>query len=182
MLIGSAEDDPEMKSRLASFRRGLERRGWSEGRNVRIDIRFAEGSAERYGPLAKELPLPDSPLTPVAEALQQESRTIPIVFVTVSDPVGSGFISSLARPGGNLTGMLFFEASILGKWLAMLKEIAPQLKRVALVANPKTTPYDYFLRAAAAIAPSQAIELVASRVAAGPPLGVGPKLAPHRTR
>ena len=78
--------------------------------------------------------------------------------------------------------MLFFEASILGKWLAMLKEIAPQLKRVALVANPKTTPYDYFLRAAAAIASSQAIELVASRVAAGPPLGVGPKLAPHRTR
>ena len=78
--------------------------------------------------------------------------------------------------------MLFFEASILGKWLAMLKEIAPQLKRVALVANPKTTPYDYFLRAAAAIAPSQAIELVASRVAAGPPRGGGPKLAPHPTR
>ena len=186
MLIGSAEDDPEMKSRLASFRRGLERRGWSEGRNVRIDIRFAEGSAERYGPLAKELVAlrPDvifAHTTPVAEALQQESRTIPIVFVTVSDPVGSGFISSLARPGGNLTGMLFFEASILGKWLAMLKEIAPQLKRVALVANPKTTPYDYFLRAAAAIAPSQAIELVASRVAAGPPQRVGPKKAPHPT-
>ena len=92
------------------------------------------------------------------------SRTIPIVFVTVSDPIGSGFITSLARPGGNLTGMLFFEASIFGKWLAMLKEIAPQLTRVALVANPKTTPYDYFLRAAAAIAPSQAIEVVASRV------------------
>src|SRR6476469_10345535 len=169
MLIGSTEDDPEMKSGLASFRRGLERRGWSEGRNVRSDTRFAEGSAERYGPLAKELVAlrPDvifAHTTPVAEALQQESRTIPIVFVTVSDPVGSGFISSLARPGGNLTGMLFFEASILGKWLAMLKEIAPQLTRVALVANPKTTPYDYFLRAAAAIAPSQAIELVASRV------------------
>jgi putative ABC transport system substrate-binding protein len=90
MLIGSAEDDPEMKSRLASFRRGLERRGWSEGRNVRIDTRFAEGSAERYGPLAKELVAlrPDvifAHTTPVAEALQQESRTIPIVFVTVSD-------------------------------------------------------------------------------------------------
>ena len=169
MLIGSAEDDPEMKSRLASFRRGLERRGWSEGRNVRIDARFAEGSPERYRLLAKELVglQPDvifAHTTPVAEALQQESRTIPIVFVTVSDPIGSGFISSLARPGGNLTGMLFFEASIFGKWLAMLKEIAPQLTRVALVANPKTTPYDYFLRAAAAIAPSQAIEVVASRV------------------
>ena len=169
MLIGSAEDDPEMKFRLASFRRGLERRGWSEGRNVRIDARFAEGSPERYRLLAKELVglQPDvifAHTTPVAEALQQESRTIPIVFVTVSDPIGSGFISSLARPGGNLTGMLFFEASIFGKWLAMLKEIAPQLTRVALVANPKTTPYDYFLRAAAAITPSQAIEVVASRV------------------
>ena len=155
-----------MKSRLTSFRRGLERRGWSEGRNVRIDARFAEGSPVRYRLLAKELVglQPDvifAHTTPVAEALQQESRT---VFVTVSDPIGSGFISSLARPGGNLTGMLFFEASIFGKWFALLKEIAPQLTRVALVANPKTTPYDYFLRAAAAIAPSQAIELVASRV------------------
>jgi putative ABC transport system substrate-binding protein len=138
MLIGSAEDDPEMKFRLASFRRGLDRRGWSEGRNVRIDARFAEGSPERYRLLAKEMVSlqPDvlfAHTTPVAEALQQESRTIPIVFVTVSDPIGSGFISSLAHPGGNLTGMLFFEASIFGKWLAMLKEIAPQLTRVALV-------------------------------------------------
>jgi putative tryptophan/tyrosine transport system substrate-binding protein len=169
MLIGSTEEDLEMKSRLASFRRGLERRGWREGHNVRIDTRFAEGSADRYRLLAKELIAlqPDvvfAHTTPVAEALQQESRTIPIVFVTVSDPIGSGFIASLARPGGNLTGMLYFEASIPGKWLAMLKEIAPRLARVALVANPKTTPYDYFLRAATAIAPSQALELVASRV------------------
>ena len=117
MLIGSTEDDPEMKSRLAAFRQGLERRGWREGHNVRIDARFAEGSADRYRLLAKELVAlqPDvvfAHTTPVAEALQQESRTIPIVFVTVSDPIGSGFIASLARPGGNLTGMLYFEASI----------------------------------------------------------------------
>jgi putative ABC transport system substrate-binding protein len=169
MLIGSTDDDLEMKSRLAAFRRGLERRGWWEGRNVHIDTRFAAGSADRYQPLARELVAlqPDVILahtTPVAEALGRESSAIPIVFVMVSDPIGSGFIASLARPGGNLTGMLFFEASIPGKWLAMLKEIAPQLTRVALVANPKTTPYDYFLRAATAIAPSQAIELVASRV------------------
>jgi putative ABC transport system substrate-binding protein len=106
MLIGSAEDDPEMKSRLAAFRRGLERRGWSEGRNVRIDTRFAAGSANQYQPLAKDLLAlqPDVILahtTPVVEALRQERSAIPIVFVTVSDPIGSGFIASLARPGGN---------------------------------------------------------------------------------
>jgi len=86
------------------------------------------------------------------------------VFRGVSDPIGSGFIANLARPGGNLTGLLNFEASITGKWLQMLKEIAPRLARAALVANPKTTPYDYFLRAAEAVAPALAIELVPSRV------------------
>ena len=86
------------------------------------------------------------------------------MFVTVSDPIGSGFIASLARPGGNLTGLLFYEEGIAGKWLAMLKEIAPRLARAALIANPKTTPYDYFLRSAKAVAPSLAIELVPSHV------------------
>jgi putative ABC transport system substrate-binding protein len=100
MLIGSAEDDPEMKFRLASFRRGLERRGWWEGRNVRIDARFAEGSPERYRLLAKELVGLQPDVISVAEALRQESRTIPIVFVTVSDSIGSGFISSLGGVGG----------------------------------------------------------------------------------
>ena len=89
---------------------------------------------------------------------------IPIVFVTVSDPIGSGFVASLARPGGNLTGLLLFEASIAGKWLAMLKEMAPRLARAALLANPKTTAYDYFLHAAKTLAPSLGIELVPSRV------------------
>ena len=84
--------------------------------------------------------------TPAAAALQRESRTIPIVFVNVSDPIGSGFIAGLARPGGNFTGVLLYEAGIVGKWLAMLKEIAPRLERAALVANPKTTAYDHFLR------------------------------------
>jgi len=81
--------------------------------------------------------------TPAAIALQRESRVIPIVFVGVSDPIGAGLIASLARPGGNLTGVLNFEASITGKWLAMLKEIVPRLARTAFLANPKTTPYDY---------------------------------------
>jgi putative ABC transport system substrate-binding protein len=102
--------------------------------------------------------------TPVTAALQRETRTIPIVFVAVSNPIGSGFVASLARPGGNITGLLYYEASIAGKWLAILKEIAPRLTRAALVANPKTTPYDYFLRGAEAAAPSLAIELLPSPV------------------
>ena len=169
VLIDLTEDDPEMKSRLVAFRGGLERRGWSEGRNVHIDIRSAAGNADQHRPLAKELLAlqPDVILahsTHVTEALQQENRTVPIVFVTVSDPIGSGFIASFARPGGNLTGMLFYEEGIAGKWLAMLKEIAPHLARAALIANPKTTPYDYFLRSAKAVASSLAIELVPSHV------------------
>jgi putative ABC transport system substrate-binding protein len=169
VLIDLTEDNPEMKSRLAAFRQGLERRGWSEGDNVRIDIRSAAGHADQHRPLAKELVAlqPDVILahsTRVTEALRQESHLVPIVFVTVSDPIGSGFIASLARPGGNLTGALFYEEGIAGKWLAMLKEIAPRLARAALIANPKTTPYDYFLRSAKAVAPSLAIELVPSHV------------------
>ncbi len=169
VLVSGAEGDPEMQTRLAGFRQGLERLGLSEGRNVRIDYRFAAGNADQYQALAKELVAlqPDVILahtTPVAATLQRESRAIPIVFINVSDPIGSGFISSLARPGGNLTGLLQYEASITGKWLAMLKEIAPRLTRAALVANPKTSPYDYFLRAAEAVAPLLAIELVPSLI------------------
>jgi putative tryptophan/tyrosine transport system substrate-binding protein len=170
VLIGYAEDDPETKVRLAAFRQGLEKRGWSEGRNVQIETRFAAGSADKYVSLAKELiaTRPDVILahtTLVAAALQRESRVIPIVFVNVSDPIGSGFVAGLARPGGNFTGVLQYEAGVVGKWLAMLKEIAPRLDRVALVANPKTTPFDYFLRAAETAAPSLAIKMVPSPVA-----------------
>jgi putative ABC transport system substrate-binding protein len=103
--------------------------------------------------------------TRVTAALQQETRTIPIVFVNVSDPIGAGFIASLARPGGNITGILHYEAGIIGNWLALLKEISPRLGRAAFVANPKTTSYDFFLLAAQAAASSLAIELVPSSVA-----------------
>jgi putative ABC transport system substrate-binding protein len=169
VLVGLAEDDPDSKARLAGFRQGLEKFGWSEGRNVRIDFRFAAGRADPFQVLAKELVAlqPDVILaqgTSVTAALQRESRAIPIVFVTVSDPIGSGFVASLARPGGNLTGLLQYEASITGKWLAMLKEIAPRLVRAAFVTNPKSTAYDYFLRAAKAAAPSLKIELVPSPI------------------
>lgn len=102
--------------------------------------------------------------TPAAAALQRETHAISIVFVSVSDPVGSGLVASLARPGGNLTGVMQYEAGIAGKWLAMLKEIAPRLVRVAIIANPKTGAYDYFVRTARAAALPLAIELVPSPV------------------
>ena len=168
-LWALAEDDPEFKARVTEFRRALEQLGWLENDNIRIDERFAAGRADQLPPLAKELVAlqPDvivAQSTPVAVALQRETHTIPIVFVAVSDPIGSGLITSLARPGQNLTGVLFFEEGIIGKWLAMLKEIAPRLGRAAFVANPAGTAYDYFLRSAKAAASSLAIELVPSPV------------------
>jgi putative ABC transport system substrate-binding protein len=164
VLVGLAEDDPEIKARLAAFQQGLGKRGWSEARNVRIDYRFAPGSAQAQV-LAKELVAlqPDvifSHTTPITAALQRESRTIPIVFASVADPIGSGFVANLARPGGNITGVMQYEASVTGKWLAMLKEIAPSLVRVGFVANPKTaTFYNYYVQAAEAAASSLGIEL-----------------------
>jgi putative ABC transport system substrate-binding protein len=169
VLDSGVEGDPELQTRLAGLRQGLEMYGWSEGRNIRIDYRFASANPDRYQVLAKELVAlqPDVILaqsTPVTAALQRESRVIPIVFMSVSDPIGSGFVASLARPGGNLTGLLAYEEGITGKWLAMLKEVAPHLGRAALVGNPKNTPFDYFLRAAQSAAPSLAIDLVPTRV------------------
>jgi putative ABC transport system substrate-binding protein len=169
VLTGDTEHDPVNKARLAAFRQEIKRLGWSEGSNVRIDYRFAANNPDQYQALAKELVSlqPDVLLayaTPVAAAFQRESRTLPIVFVSVSDPVGSGLVTSLARPGGNLTGFLLYEEGITGKWLGMLKEIAPGLSRVALIANPKRSPYDYFVRSAKSVAPSLAIELVPSPI------------------
>jgi len=169
VLMVQAEDDPDAKARLAGFRQGLESLGWLEGRNIRLDIRFAPGGAH-VQVLAKELVAlqPDVILahtTPATLAVQQETRAIPIVFANIADPVGSGFVASLARPGGNITGLLLFEASITGKWLALLKEVAPHLARAALVVNPQTAPYyDYFLREAQAAAASLAIEVVFSPI------------------
>ena len=169
VVTADAEDDPGVKARLAAFQQGLDRLGWSVDRNVRIDYRFAANNPDQYQPLAKELIRlqPDVLLaytTLVAAAFGRESRTIPIVFVNVSDPIGSGLVASLARPGGNLTGLLLYEEGITGKWLAMLKEIAPGLSRAALIVNPKRSPYDYFVRSARSVAPSLAIELAPSPV------------------
>src|SRR5262245_39561821 len=168
VLMGLAENDPEAKVRLAGFWQAFERLGWFEGRNVLVDYRYAPAGA-RAQALAKELIAlqPDvilSPSTPGSAALKRETSTIPIVFVGNADPISSGFVESLARPGGNLTGFLLYEESMTGKWLAMLKEIAPAVTRVALVSNPKTIPYDYFLRGAEAAASSVDVQIVPSRV------------------
>src|SRR5262249_267002 len=165
VLMGLAEDDPEAQARLAAFRQGLEKRGWSEGRDVHIDARFAPAGTQAEV-LAKELVAlqPDVILahsTPVTAALQRESRTIAIVFAVVADPIGSGFIASLPRPGGNITGVMQYEATVTANCLPMLKTLPPGLVRAAFVANPKTAPYsDYCLRAGEAVAPSLGIEPV----------------------
>src|SRR5258705_1754222 len=145
MLIGYAENDLETQARLAAFRQGLECLGWTEGRNGRVDYRFAPSGPEEAQRFAKELMnlRPDILVgnsTPATAALLHETRTIPIVFVGVSDPLGSGFVASIARPGGNATGFTNFEPSLIGKWLEMLKEVAPGIVRAAVIFNPKTAP------------------------------------------
>jgi putative ABC transport system substrate-binding protein len=145
VLVGLAEDDANMIARLGALRQGLARRGWSEGRNIRIDYRYAPAGTNAQT-LAKELVAsqPDVILghtVTIAAALQRESRTVPIVFVSLADPIGSGFISSLARPGGNMTGLMTFEPSIAGKWCSMLKEVNPRIKHAAFMANPEIKTY-----------------------------------------
>jgi putative tryptophan/tyrosine transport system substrate-binding protein len=164
-LIALAENDLEGKTWVAGFRQGLEKRGWSEARNLHIDYRFAPAGAQAQM-LAKELVAlqPDVIFaipTPAVAALQRETHEIPIVFAALADPVGSGFIASLPRPGGNITGVMQYEPSVAGKWVAMLKEIAPSLARVAFVINPKTAPfYNYYLRAVEPLSQSLGIEIV----------------------
>jgi ABC-type uncharacterized transport system substrate-binding protein len=168
VLMGLPEDDPETKARVVKFRQELERLGWAEGRNIHIETRFAPAGAQAQV-LAKELVdlRPDVLLAhsaQVAGALHRQTRAIPIVFVNVSDPIGAGFVDTLARPSGNLTGLLHYEEGIVGKWLALLKEIAPRLARAALVADPKSPVHNYFVRSANAAAASLAIEVVPAPV------------------
>ena len=167
VLIRYGEDDTETKARLAAFQQALATRGWVEGRNIRVDYRFAAGSRDKYYAFAKELVAlqPDviiAHTTPVTAALQQESRTIPIVFVNVSDPIGSGFVASLARPGRNLTGYCNTRQQSSASGWGCSKRFHRPL-RAGLLANPKTTAYDYFVRSAA-VAASLGLVLVASPV------------------
>jgi putative tryptophan/tyrosine transport system substrate-binding protein len=171
MLIGYAEDDPETQARLAAFRQGLEALGWTEGRNILIDYRFAPADPDQAESFAKELVAlrPDALVgnsTPATAALLHETRTIPVVFVGVSDPVGSGFVASIARPDGNTTGFTNFEPSLTGKWLQLLKEIAPGILRVGVLFNPKTAPGggSFFLAPFESAARSFAVEPIAAPV------------------
>jgi putative ABC transport system substrate-binding protein len=165
VLMETEEGNPERAEEFARFRDRLASLGWVEGRTVNIDYRFAAAHGDQFPTLAKELVAlqPDVVLavsTPAAAAVQRESHTIPIVFLGVSDPIGSGFVSSLGQPGGNLTGVMLYEDGIAGKWLGMLKQVAASVKRAALVAGPKTTAYDYWVRSAKAAAPSFGIEVI----------------------
>ena len=169
VLTGLAEDDPQNKARLVAFRQELERLGWSVGRNMRIDYGFAPGGTRsgadtREGANRAATRCHRRHTTPLTKGLQGESRAIPTVFVAVSDSVGSGFVTSLARPGGNITGLMLFKPSVIGKWLSMLKEIEPRLACAALVINPKTDAYVHFVRAAEAMAASLVVTFVPTHV------------------
>ena len=146
VLNAFLENDPVNRATLTAFAGALEPLGWVEGENIRIDYRFAAGDPTLFKTYAAELVglSPDAILasnTPAVAALRQQTRTIPIVFVRVSDPVGQGFVQSLARPGGNITGFSVYDAPLMGKWVQLLKEVAPYVTRVAVIFNPDTAPY-----------------------------------------
>ena len=169
VLMGYAESDLEVQAHIAAFREGLQKFGWTEGRNIQIDTRWAApDDAASMRRFAKELvaPQPDvilSNTTPTTTALLQQTLTIPIVFAIVADPVGSGFVASFARPGGNVTGFTFTEPTMAGKEL--LKEIAPRVVRIAMLFNPVSATYaDYWLNPFRAAAPSFAVEAIAAPV------------------
>jgi len=163
VLMNLAADDAEGQARLAAFVHDLQQLGW-DGRNVRIDVRWVAGDARLFHRYADELLAlaPDVILgttTPGVTALQQATRTVPIVFVTLIDPVSAGFVSNLARPGGNITGFALYEYGTSAKWLELLKEIAPSLRRVAVIRDPTLVSGTGQLAAIQAVAPSFSVEL-----------------------
>jgi putative ABC transport system substrate-binding protein len=164
VLMNLASDDPEGQTRLAAFQQELQHLGWDVGENLRIDHRWAAGDPERYRTYAEELIAlaPDVILaitSPAVAALQQVSSTVPIVFTSVVDPVGGGFVANLARPGGNATGFSVFEYGLSGKWLALLKEIAPNVTRAAVLRDTAFAAGIGQLGAIQSVAPSLGIEL-----------------------
>jgi putative ABC transport system substrate-binding protein len=169
-LFGGADSDPQIVEAQAAFKAALAQLGWVEGRNLQIDFRYAAADVDRMRVFAKELVAlqPDVLLghtTGVIAALKRETQSIPIVFVIVSDPVGSGYVESLARPGGNITGFINIEASLSGKWIEILKEIQPRITRAALMFNPSTATYIKFYREPfEAAARSSGIEPIAAPV------------------
>jgi putative ABC transport system substrate-binding protein len=171
ILIPLAESDAPAQTGVLAFRTRLQQLGWTEGRNARIDRRWAAGDVDRIKGYAKELVAlqPDvivARTTPATAAVLQESRTIPVVFVGASDPVGSGFAASVARPGGNATGFTNVEASMGGKWVEVLKEINPRINRIAVMFDPNTSPGggSYYLRLVQDAARSISVETIATPV------------------
>jgi putative ABC transport system substrate-binding protein len=171
VLMAHQESDPEFRDYLSAFRRGLQKFGWIEGRNIQIDTRWgALDDAEGRLQAGKELLAlsPDiilSQNTPPTGSMLQLTRTVPVIFVVVTDPVGSGFVGSLSRPGGNATGFTIMEPTTSGKWLELLKDIAPQVKRAALLFNPRTAPYaKYYVQPFDAAAAKLGVNAVAATV------------------
>jgi putative ABC transport system substrate-binding protein len=165
VLMASAADDSESQARIAAFLQGLQQLGWADGRNMRIDTRWATTDADDIRRHAAELAAlaPDVLVaatgTVTAAPLLQATRTVPIVFVQVIDPVGAGFVVSLARPGGNATGFTIYEYGMSGKWLELLKEIAPRMARAAVLRDPAIASGIGQFAAAQAVAPSLGVEL-----------------------
>jgi len=165
-----AEDDPEVLARVIAFREGLEALGWTETRNIIVEHRYSGGDFLQIQAYATELvgSAPDVLVgsgTPITAALKQATSTIPVVFNLVNDPVGQGLVASLARPGGNLTGFSFIDFPLIGKWLEMLKQIAPGVRRVTLLFNPRSTPfYPAFLHELGGAPALLGVELSASAV------------------
>lgn len=164
LLMGFSPGDAEGKASASAFQRRLEELGWQDGRNIQIDTRWAGGDPDKARTLARELiAMAPDVIVPntntVTAVLQRETTTIPIVFVFVGDPVGSGFVASLANPGGNLTGFALFESAIGGKWLQILTEIAPHIKHVAFLLHPEIPANVKMLHAAEAAAPALRIKL-----------------------
>ncbi len=173
MLFGSSEDNPQASAGLVAFKKSLADLDWAEGRNLAIDVRWGEADRDRIQTLARELVglRPDvifAQATPAVAALKRETQSIPIVFAFVSDPVGSGFVESLSRPGGNITGFINIEASLGGKWAEILKEVSPDIRFAAILFNPGTAPYfAYYVEPFAAAARSLGIEPIMSPVRSG---------------
>jgi putative tryptophan/tyrosine transport system substrate-binding protein len=164
VLLPGTANDAEYQVRMAAFTQELQQLGWSDGRNVRIDIRYAAGDANLTRKYAAELVAlaPDVILAPGSTSLGpllQATRAVPIVFTTILDPVGAGFVDSLARPGGNATGFIAFEYGLSGKWLELLKQIAPSLTRLAVLRDPATAAGIGQFAAIQSVAPSFGIEL-----------------------
>ena len=166
VMMGYAETDPAAQAQVAALRQGLQKLGWEEARNIRIDVRFPGGDAGAVRTILMELMslTPDVLVTNtnlVTAVVQAEIRTIPIVFISVGDPVGSGLVSNEARPNGNLTGFANWESSIVGKWLGLLKEVAPQIERVGFMMHPETVASFMLFKFGEAAAPALKIKLVA---------------------